>query len=165
MLNRIFPRQFDNAYRGHWLGLWLFVPVVLLKATQGAAVVFDTRNSLISADGIPLESYGAAAGETVVALSALVGFFLLSIAVLGAVALIRYRAMIPFMFLVQLIVQLGGWVLREVNPIARAAETSLGFAGHPVGFWVNIGILAATAIGFALSLRNRTDSPKRDIPE
>ena len=157
MFSRIFPRQIDNTYRGHWLGIGLLAVVVLMKGTQGVASVFDTRDVLTTADGIPLDSYGAAAGETVIALTALLGFCLLVIALLGVVVLIRYRAMIPFMFLVQLIVQIGGRVLLAVNPIDRSAETSMGFAGHPIGFWVNLGILAMTLIGFILSLQDRKD--------
>jgi len=160
MFSRIFPKQIDNTYRGHWLGIGFLAVVVLMKGTQGAMSVFNTRNVLTTADGIPLDSYGAAAGETVIALTALGGFCLLVIALLGVVVLIRYRAMIPFMFLVQLIVQLGGRVLLEVNPIVRSAETSMGFAGHPIGFWLNLAILAMTVIGFVLSLRNKSDSPQ-----
>ena len=160
MLNRIFPKQADNSYRGHWLGILLLAVVAFMKGSQGVVSVFDTRNAVTTADGIPLDSYGAAAGETVIALTALGGFGLLVIALLGVVVLIRYRAMIPFMFLVQLIVQLGGRVLLEVNPIARSAETSMGFAGHPVGFWLNLAILAVTLVGFVLSVQNKSSSDK-----
>ena len=160
MFSRIFPRQADNAYRGSRLAILLLAVVSFMKGMQGAVSVFDARNVVVTADGIPLDTYGAAAGDTVIALTALVGFCLLVIALLGVVVLIRYRAMIPFMFLVQLVVQLGSRVLLNVNPIERAAQTSMGFAGHPVGFWVNLGILAMTLIGFVLSLRNKSNSPQ-----
>ncbi len=160
MFGRIFPRQIDNSYRGHWLGIGLLAVVVLMKGTQGVVSVVDTLEVVTTADGIPIDSYGAAGAETVIALTALLGFLLLVIALLGVVVLIRWRALIPFMFLVQLIVQLGGRVLLGVNPIARSAETSMGFAGHPVGFWVNLAILAMTIIGFVLSLQNRSESKR-----
>jgi hypothetical protein len=35
MLSRILPRQFDNAYRGYRLALWLFVPIVLINMIMG----------------------------------------------------------------------------------------------------------------------------------
>lgn len=161
MLNRLFPKQIGNSYRGHWLGIPLLAVVVFIKGWQAVLTVYDTHNILMNGDGIPLDSYGAAASETVVAASALLAFNVLVIAVLGGVALIRYRTMIPFMFLVQLIVQLGSRVLLAVNPIARTAVTSLEFAGHPIGFYVNFAILAATVIGFILSLVSRPESPAR----
>jgi|SRR5580704_3256671 hypothetical protein len=43
MLSRIFPRQFDNAYRGHRFGFWLFVPIVLMELSMGANSLFNTR--------------------------------------------------------------------------------------------------------------------------
>jgi hypothetical protein len=160
MFSRIFPKQFDNAYRGHWLGIGLFALAVLMKGAQAVASVVDTLEVVTTADGIPIGSYTAGGAETAIALTALIGFFLLVIALIGVVALIRYRAMIPFMFLVLLIVQVGGRVIQAVYPIARSAETSMGFAGHPIGFWVNLAILAMTIIGFVLSLQNRSESTR-----
>jgi hypothetical protein len=153
MWTRIFPRQFDNSYRGHWLGIWMLGVVTVMKALQGTVSVLHTRNVLTGADGIPLDSYGAASAETVIALMALLGFCHLMIALQSAVALIRYRAMIPLMLLVQLIVQSGGRVLLLVNPIARTSEQAVVYAGHPIGFYINHALLAMTAIGLALSLR------------
>lgn len=154
MLMRIFPRQFDNSYRGHWLGIGMLGVVTVMKGLQGTVSVLDPRNVLTGADGIPLDSYGAAGTETVIALMALLGFCHLMIALQSAVVLVRYRAMIPLMLLVQLIVQSGGRVLLLVNPIARTSEQALAYAGHPVGFYINLALLAMTAIGFALSLRH-----------
>ncbi len=31
MLTRIFPRAFDNHYRGYRIAIWLFVPLVLIR--------------------------------------------------------------------------------------------------------------------------------------
>lgn len=161
MFKRIFPKQFDNTYRGHWFGIWLLGVVATMKGLQGAVSVFDTRNVLIGADGIPLDSCGAAGIETVIALTALLGLCLLVIALQCVVVLVRYRAMIPLMLLIQLIVQIGGRVLMAVNPITRSSEPSVSYAGHPIGFYVNLAILAVTLIGFALSLRNNPPSAQQ----
>src|SRR5262249_30188981 len=40
MLNRIFPRQFDNNYWGHKLALWLFVPIVFMKVGISLSSIF-----------------------------------------------------------------------------------------------------------------------------
>ena len=57
--------------------------------------------------------------------------------------------MIPFMFLMLLLVQIGSRALIALNPIGRSD-------GTPVGFYVNLVILVATLIGFALSLQSRS---------
>ncbi|MGQ0741947.1 MAG: hypothetical protein ACT4OG_06600 [Alphaproteobacteria bacterium] len=143
-MGQIFPKQADNSYRGHWLAILLLALVVLLKGTQGAVSIFNTRNVLTTADGIPLASYGAAAGDTVVALTALLGLLLVALALIAIIVLIRYRALIPLMFLVQLFVQGGSRVLLEINAVERVVQASAVFAGQPIGFWVNMGILALT---------------------
>jgi hypothetical protein len=51
MLSRIFPRQFDNVYRGHRFGFWFFVPVVLMELSMGTNSLFNTRTVVMLADG------------------------------------------------------------------------------------------------------------------
>jgi|SRR4051812_37924603 hypothetical protein len=148
MLDRIFPKAFDNRYRGHWLGVVLFVLVILLKAVQGVNSIVMTRKVMIGADGIPLDSFNPIAANTAVEMFALLGMYLLVLPLIGAVALVRYRAMIPFLFLMLLAVMLGSRGLNYLHPIARTAAAG----GHPIGMYVNLGILALAVIGFALSL-------------
>jgi hypothetical protein len=147
MLDRIFPKQFDNAYRGHWLAIWIFVPVMLVKAIQGVNSILLTRRVMTTADGIPLDSFSTAGAEAAVAMFALLGFYLLILPLQSVVVLIRYRAMIPFMYLMLLIQQLGSRALLLLHPIARSGD----YGAFPVGLYVNIAILALTIIGFVLS--------------
>jgi hypothetical protein len=127
-----------------------------MKGAQGAVSILNTRDVLAGPDAIPLASYGAAAADTVVALTVLLGFMLLMLAVIAIIVLVRYRALIPLMFVVQLFVQVGSRVLLGLNPIERVVQESAGFAGQPIGFWVNLGILALTLFGFVLSLQGRS---------
>jgi hypothetical protein len=147
MLSRIFPEAFDNVFRGQWLGLWLFVPIVLLKLVIGANSIISAREVAASADGIPLATFNAAGADAVVGLFVLLGLFQLLLGLLGAVALIRYRAMIPFLYLVLLFQMLGNRALSLLHPIAES-----GTSGTPPGFYVGLGILVATVAGFVLSL-------------
>src|ERR1051325_10472283 len=127
MLNRIFPRQFDNDYRGHWLGIALFILVIALKAMQGVNSIVMTHEVMTTADGIPVDTYGPAAAAAALSMFALLGMYLLVLPLTGLVALIRYRTMIPFLFVMLLLVQLGSRLLQTVTPIARIAEPSVGY--------------------------------------
>jgi len=148
MLSRIFPKQFDNDYRGLWLAVWLFVPLMLVKAIQGVNSFIMPRVTATGADGIPLDQYGAVASDAVVALFALLGMYVTIIPLLSLIALIRYRAMIPLLYLMLLLVQIGARILNTINPIARPD-------GPPIGFTISLIILVLTLIGFALSLQER----------
>jgi len=152
MFNRIFPKQFDNNYRGHWLAIWFLVPIVLGRLAMGANSIINTRLVAASADGIPLDRYNAGAAAAVVALFALAGLFNLLFALQGAVVLIRYRAMIPFMYLLLLIQGLGSKALLLAHPVIRS-----GVPTAALGSAFVLALLAMTLIGFVLSLLNKSD--------
>lgn len=157
MLNRIFPKQFDNTFRGHWLAIWIFAPVVLMELAMGANSIINTRTVAMSADGIPLDRYGTGGADAVIALFAIAGLFRVLLALQGVVVLIRYRAMIPFMYLVLLILQLASKALLLMHPVARS-----GASTAQLGSAFILAILAMSIVGFVLSLFDRSHSPARD---
>jgi hypothetical protein len=150
LLTRLFPRQFDNAYRGLWAAVWLFVPVVVLRLVMGFNSIVMTRKVAVSADGIPLDRFDAAGAQEVVVEFALLGLFNLLFGLIGIVALVRYRAMIPAVFLLFLGQQLAGRALNIFN-----GSTSGWLPSGSIGSFVVFGLLAATALGLVLSLWDR----------
>lgn len=149
MAGRLFPKQIDNDYRGSWVAAGILGLVSAVKALQGIESLFNTRETAIRADGIALDTFGAAAAQEVVVMFALLGFYLTVVPLLNLIVLIRYRSAIPLMFLTLIWMQLG------VRAVAmwRGGAPLLG--PHPIGFYVNLAILAVTILGFALSLRER----------
>jgi len=147
MLSRIFPTQVDNNYRGHRLAIWFLVPIILLRGLIGFNSIFFARSVATSADGVPLDSFTPAAAGTVLALFALLGLFSLLLALLGLVVLVRYRAMIPFLYLFLLAQEVGNKAVLLAYPVTRSASS-----GMPAGSIVVFTILAMTLVGFALSL-------------
>ena len=131
MLGRIFPKQIDNDYRGYKLAIWLLVPIVLLKFFMGLNVAglnpwISNRFVAKTADGIPLETFGAEAASTVMFLFASWGLILLVLSLLGIVVLIRYRAMVPLMYLLLSIEQFGRMGISLVSPIVKAVSSRPG---------------------------------------
>jgi len=156
MLNRIFPKQFDNTYRGHRLAIWLFALIVLMELSMGANSIINTRIVAMSADGIPLDQYGAGGADAVIALFAIAGLFRVLLALQGVVVLIRYRAMIPFMYLLLLILHLGSKALLLLNPVAKS-----GVSTAQLGSAFVYAIIGMLLIGFVLSILNKSNSPGR----
>ena len=160
MLNRIFPKQADNSFRGHWLAIWLMVPVVLLRTLQGVYSILQTHEVAVTADGIPLGAYSPAAADAVVSLFALLGLALLIVSLVCTVILVRYRSLMPFGYVLLLIDVLGSKVLVMIHPIARGGASKVGELS--VGAAINYAMLAAIVLGFAMSLvsgRNRKLAP------
>ncbi|MBL4620131.1 MAG: hypothetical protein JKX88_08550, partial [Marinicaulis sp.] len=100
MFSLLFPKVIDNKYRGQWLALVFFAPVLLLKIMMGFNVAgfnpaLEVRDILQDVDGIPLDTYSTAAATDLVFFANAWGLSLFTICLVGVIALIRYRAMIP----------------------------------------------------------------------
>lgn len=144
MIERILPRRLDNSYTGHRVALWLFALLVVMKTGIALGAIFNGRQAAQSADGLPLDSYGAAGAQAVLALFAIWGLAQLVFTVFSLLALARYRNMVPLMFLLYLLEHAARrWILL-VKPIART--------GAPPGTYINLALLALMIVGLALSL-------------
>ena len=155
MLDRLLPRQFDNQYRGLWPGLWLLAPLVLVRLLQGVNCLLDPRSIAVSADAIPLDRFAPAASAQIVVLFALSALGFLLFALQGLLALIRYRSMVPLMYVWFLVDAL----IRRVVIAHYPTQDAVAPGGHAIGFYVNMGLLAVAVLGLALSLVART--PRR----
>jgi drug/metabolite transporter (DMT)-like permease len=149
MLDRLFPKQIDNNYRGYWLALGIFALLVFVRAGQSVKTLVDTRNTAMTTDGIPVDTYDPATAQIVLTMFALLGLNLLVLPILGVVALARYRAMIPLLFLMFLLLQISGRVLAFIHPAATPPGSP------PIGAIVNLGVFGMVIIGFFLSLQDR----------
>ena len=150
-MNEILPRVVDNTFRGHPLALWLLGAVVVFKTGIALGTIFNGRTAAQSADGIPLDRFGAEGAQAVVAMFAIWGLAQLVFGALGVLALTRYRALVPLVFLLLLVEHAARrWIL-FVQPIART--------GTPPGLWINLVLLALMIVGLALALWSRASSP------
>lgn len=159
MLRRIFPARLDGPHEGLRLAIWLLAALVLVKGAMGLNSLFNARFVATTADGIPLESYGGGGAEAVVAFFAVWGLGQVIFALLGVLALVRYRPMIPIVLLLFLVEHLGRKAVFAVHPIARAVAPA-GSGAPSAGAIVNHALLAAMAIGLAASLLTRKGPAK-----
>jgi hypothetical protein len=155
MLSRIFPETFDNRYRGNPAAIWLLVPITILRLIMGVNSIWHPLYVATSADGIPLDRYAGGGAEAVISIYASLGLYLLLLALLNVLVLIRYRAMIPLMYVLLLVEQLAGIALNHIYPIAKAGGSS-----PAAGLAVVFAILALTLTGLVLSLITRRERMK-----
>lgn len=152
-IQAILPRQADNAYRGQKLALWLFVVIVALRTTIGFNSMFNGHSVAVSADGIPLDTFAAPAVQEVVALFAVWGLAQLLISLISVVVLVRYRALVPLMFVVFLLDQLGRKAVHYLIP-------TITTAGPTPAPWINLALLSMMVIGLVLSLWSRNTAAR-----
>lgn len=145
MLDRLFPRQVDNRFDGHRSALWLLGLLIALKLVVGLNSIFNTATVAQGADGIPLDSFGPVAAREVLTLFALTALGQLILALVALVALVRWRALVPFLYLVSLVEMLARRLIVRTHDVTHAAAS-------PIAWYVTWGVLALLALGLALSL-------------
>jgi hypothetical protein len=148
MLERIFPKQLDNRFRGQWIALAILGLYLAVKFLQGVMSVFNTHDTAINADGIPLDSFAPLAVQNILSMFRLLGLNLMALPVLGAVVLLRYRAMVPLLYLFLTLQALASRVLLMTT---EPADPN----GLPIGAIVNLALTGLLLAGLALSLTGR----------
>ncbi len=123
ILNRLLPAQIDNTFPGYRIAHFAFYALTALT-------LWRSQHHLLSADGgaqsiatIPLESYPTGAAATVVGIFALWGLSQLIIGLIYLIAAIRYRSLIPFLYLlftVEYFVRLGIGHYKPVETLGTA---------------------------------------------
>jgi hypothetical protein len=154
MVKRFFPQPIDNKYSGSKFALWLLGLIVFIHITQSVMIIVNGHSIAQSADGIPLDTYPAAAAQTILAIFAIAALRRLIISLICGVVLFRYRSAVPLMFVVLGLNYLGGQVILEFIPMVRV--------GTPPGVVVNLLMFAMTIVGLALSLWRRPQRIRSD---
>lgn len=113
--------------------------------------IFNTGKVASGADGIPVDSFPPAAAAEVLTLFALTGLGQLGLALIALAALIRYRGLVPFIYLVLLGEAVARRMIVQSYAVGRTDAASIAFA-------INIGLLALLAAGLLLSLVHRSPS-------
>ena len=145
MLNRLFPREVDKRFEGHRAALWLLGLFVAVKVPMSLNSIFNTAAVAAGADGMPLDRFGPAGARAVLMLFALMALGQLALAIVALAALVRWRSLVPFLFLVLLSEQLARRFIVASYEVERTGAASFGW-------YLNMGIVAALALGLVLSL-------------
>ena len=147
ILSRLFPPRIDNAYEGSKIALGILGLLVAVRTMQSVMLLVNGPAIVQSADGIPLDTYPAAAAQTILALFALSDVSRLVISSICVVVLVRYRRAVPLMFLLLLVTYSAGQLVGRVIPIVRV--------GQPPAAIMNLTLLGLTILGLVLSLWKR----------
>ena len=156
MWQRLFPKSIDNQYRGHPAGLWLFIPITFVNLVISLVAIFARDGGAQSADGVPLDTFGPAAADAVIAVVAVLGLAHLLLVLLFVLALVRYRAMIPLMYALLVADYFCRKGIRLIKPIPHV--------GTPAGVSVSLILIALSLVGLALSLGKPHAAASADPP-
>lgn len=118
MLNRLLPAQLDNEFRGYKAAIWIFALITVMKLGLGLVHIFSADGGAQTLSHIPLDGYSAGAAQNVVGLFARIGLEQLLLGAIFVVVLLRYRALIPLMFLLALVAQASAFAVAAWKPLS-----------------------------------------------
>ncbi len=147
MWARLLPKTVDNRYSGHPLALWMFVPITVVTIGRSLVHMFKADGGAQSIATIPLDSYSQAAAAAVVLIFALWGLQQLLAGLVYVAVLLRYRALLPFMYLLLLLEYAGRMGLGIWKPMVTLSR--------PPGARFNFAMIALASVMLVLSLRDR----------
>lgn len=146
-MDRILPACIDNRYRGHPLALWLLVVITVQKLGVSLTHLFKADGGAQSISTIPLDSYPGSAAQNIVGLFARLGLEQLLLASLLALVLVRYRGMIPLMYVLIVVHYVASRGVAQMKPLVLAGTSA---ASTPT-----LVIALLSVIGLALSVIGR----------
>ncbi len=152
LVNRVFPENFNNEFKGHRLSLWFFYALTALTLWRSQHHLFAEDGGAQSIASIPLDSFSASAGATVVSVFALWGLSQLIIGFVYLVVCLRYKSMIPLMLLLGVFEYLMRFAYVGVFKPVETVGTAPGAA-------MNLPMLLILLVMFFLSIR-RTEPTK-----
>ena len=99
MLRRLFPSPVNNNYRGHRLALLVFALIAAQTILRSLAHMFLEDGGAGQIASVPLDSFSPDGANAVVTMFGLWGLSQLIMGLFYVIVLLRYRALIPLMYL------------------------------------------------------------------
>lgn len=99
MLSKIFPSEFNNEYRGNKIALYFFYLLTAVTLWRSQHHIFSEDGGAQSIATIPLDRFTEDGANTVVGIFSMWGLSQLIIGLIYLMTIIRYKSMIPLMYL------------------------------------------------------------------
>ena len=147
MLEQLFPKTIDNTYRGQKIALWFFYLITAVWLWRSQHHMFAADGGAQSIATIPLDQWSAGASQTVVGIFALWGLSQLIIALLQLIVALRYKSLVPFIYLVLIVEQAGRLFVFNYKPVITAGTAPAGAAAVP--------LMIVVMVMFSLSIWQR----------
>ena len=144
MLERIFPKALDNQFPGHKIALYVFYALTALTLWRSQHHLFAPDGGAQSIASIPLDTYSTNAAGTIIGIFGLWGLSQLIIGFIYLLAVLRYRSLIPFLYLL--------FALEYAMRLWVGANKEIETAGTAPGALINMPFMIAGVVLFALSI-------------
>ena len=139
----LLPSKIDNQVRYPRLVVYVFALVTAVSLWRSQHHIFSADGGAQTIAGIPLDTFSDAAAANVISLFALWGTSQLLIALVFLAVLVRYRSLIPVMFVMTAFEYAGRLLIGSYKPLQ-------GLADHPPGALINLPVVILSLAMIAL---------------
>lgn len=146
MIKYLFPNSIDNDYNGNMAPMYLFYMVTTFTVVRSLIHLISPDGGAQSIATIPLHLYSEEASDTIIHMFAEWGLSQLLLGLFYIVVLIKYKSLIPLMYLFLVIEYSSRLLLSFYKPFALEGQAPGGIGNY---FLVPLFILM-----FILSLKN-----------
>jgi len=151
LLQHVIPTSLDNQFPGHKIALYVFYALTALTLWRSQHHLFAHDGGAQSIASIPLDTYPSNAAATVVGIFGLWGLSQLIIGLIYLLAAFRYRALIPFLYVL--------FTLEYVMRLWVGANKTIETACTAPGSKINLPFMIAGVVLFALSVWRGKEKP------
>ncbi|MFK7804720.1 MAG: hypothetical protein AB8G95_23995 [Anaerolineae bacterium] len=144
LLNTLFPKTITNVFPGRRIALYLFYGLTAFTLFRALLHLLSQDGGAQSVATIPLDNYSAGAAATLIGIFSLWGMSQLVIGLIYLIASLRYKAMIPLIYALLVVENLGNLFYYYTKPIETA-----GAAPGDLTYWVFI-LLGLIMLGLCL---------------
>ena len=130
-MSKILPRVVDNTFRGRKAALWFFYAITAMTLARSGVHIFKDDGGAQSIATIPLDAYTDAGAAAVVLVFSYWGLSQLMFGIVQAVIALRYRSLVPLMYLMLTLEWGGRLVISFFKPIEMTGQ-----APGEIGNWL-----------------------------
>jgi hypothetical protein len=136
IINTIFPRQYDNSFKGNKIALYVFYLLTLVTMWRSQHHLFAADGGAQSIATIPLDQLTTMGATAVVSTFSLWGLSQLLIGIIYFISAVRYKSLIPLLY----VLMLFEYVIRLFYIGNFKPMPTLGTAPGAIGNYIFIGI-------------------------
>jgi len=103
ILSTIFPKQMDNQFKGYKIALYAFYVLTAVTLWRSQHHLFAADGGAQSIASIPVDTFTATGAQAVVGVFGLWGLSQLIIGIVYLLVALRYRAMVPLMYVLMIV--------------------------------------------------------------
>ena len=147
MFHKILPPIIDDNYKGNKIALWFFYLITAVTVVRSCIHIFKYDGGAQSIATIPLDTFTEGGAAVVILIFAYWGLSQLMFGIIQVIVALKYKSLIPLMYLMLVFEWAGRFVISSFKPIETTGQAPGGIG--------NMVLPIICLILFFLSIRKK----------